>query len=416
MQRFIQQWIKISLISLAAVALLGCVLRYKIAFSLPFINQKYLLHAHSHFAFAGWITQALMACLVGYLAKHSPINIQKKYAFLLTANWLAALGMLFTFPWEGYGLFAIIFSTLSIFVSYFFAVIYWHDLNRLPQKSVAHNWFKLAVLFNAVSSIGAFSLAIMMATKNIHQELYMSAVYFFLHFQYNGWFFFASMGLFTAYLAGRGIELKHVRLVFRLFAIAVAPVYLLSILWAQLPAWLYVIVVWAVAAQFAGFLLLVINVKHFIKNIVYGLPKVAIWLAGFAAISLAIKLVLQLFSVIPSLNQAVFGFRPIVIGYLHLFFLGIITLFIFSYSVLQNYIVPTRKTVNAIYLFTAGIIINEVLLMLQGVCDLFYITIPLINEALFVAALIMFAGILLTVIYQFKKPSYISTFRKLYTY
>jgi len=74
MQQFIQRWIKFSLISLAAVAFLGCKLRYKIAFSLSFINQKYLLHHHSHFAFAGWITQALMACLIGYLSKSSLTN------------------------------------------------------------------------------------------------------------------------------------------------------------------------------------------------------------------------------------------------------------------------------------------------------------------------------------------------------
>src|SRR5450755_456848 len=74
MQQFIQRRIKFSLISLAAVAFLGCILRYKIAFSLSFINQKYLLHAHSHFAFTGWITQALMACLIGHLSKSSLTN------------------------------------------------------------------------------------------------------------------------------------------------------------------------------------------------------------------------------------------------------------------------------------------------------------------------------------------------------
>jgi hypothetical protein len=85
MQRFIQQWIKVSLISLATVAFLGCILRYKIAFPLPFINQKYLLHTHSHFAFTGWITQALMACLVGYLSKSSLTNPLISELFLAAA-------------------------------------------------------------------------------------------------------------------------------------------------------------------------------------------------------------------------------------------------------------------------------------------------------------------------------------------
>src|SRR5665647_154052 len=115
MQRFIQQWIKISLISLATVALVGCILRYKIAFSLPFIDQKYLLHGHSHFAFAGWITQALMSLLVGYLAKEKGQQIFTRYRFLLYTNLISAYGMLLSFPLQGYGKISISFSTLSIF-------------------------------------------------------------------------------------------------------------------------------------------------------------------------------------------------------------------------------------------------------------------------------------------------------------
>lgn len=416
MQRFIQQWIKISLLSLATVALIGCILRYKIAFSLPFVDQKYLLHAHSHFAFSGWITQALMVCLTGYLAKSSPTKIQKKYQVLLLANIITACGMLFSFPWEGYGVISIIFSTLSIFVSYFFAVIFWRDLNRLPQKNIAHSWFKFAVIFNAVSSIGAFSLAFMMATKIMHPELYTAAVYFFLHFQYNGWFFFACMGLFTAYLSTQNIHLKYMPLVLQLFVAAIVPVYFLSILWIEPSRWFYIIIVLSAIAQVVAFLLIIFMLKPYLKKVISRLPPIAVWLAGFAAISLFIKLLLQLLSVIPSLNQMVYGFRPIVIGYLHLVFLGIITLYLLSHFILHNYIIMSKATIKGIYLFTAGIIINEVLLMLQGICDLFYINIPFINEMLFAAAIIMFTGITFTVMSQFKRIEYLNTSQTLFTY
>ena len=415
MQRFIQRWIKISLISLATVALLGCILRYKIAFSLPFVDQKYLLHAHSHFAFSGWITQALMTCLAGYLAKFSQEKIQKKYNVLLLANLIAACGMLFSFPWEGYGIVSIIFSTLSIFVSYFFAVIYWRDLNRLPQKSATHNWFKLAILFNAVSSIGAFGLAFMMAKKVMHPELYTAAIYFFLHFQYNGWFFFACMGLFTGYLSAQNINLKYMPLVRKLFATAVVPVYFLSILWVEPGLWLYLIIVIAVMLQFVAFLVLVFTVRPYLKKIISQSPPIAIWLTSFAAISLFIKLLLQLLSVVPTLNQMVYGFRPIVIGYLHLVFLGIITLYILGYCILHNYIITSKAAIKGIYIFTAGIIINEVLLMLQGIYDLFYINIPYMSEMLLAAAIIMFTGITFTVISQFKKIEYLNTSSTLLT-
>lgn len=180
------RWLKISLINLLIVACLGVTLRYKILFSLPFVDQKHLLHGHSHFAFAGWITQALMALLVSYLAKQPALFELKKYNRLLYANLFSAYGMLIAFPIEGYGLFSIIFSTASIFVSYAFAFIYWRDLNRLKNRSATHSWFKAAVLFNAVASLGAFALTIMMVNKVIHQNWYLAAEYFYLHFQYNG--------------------------------------------------------------------------------------------------------------------------------------------------------------------------------------------------------------------------------------
>ncbi|HVX49284.1 MAG TPA: hypothetical protein VHB48_03975 [Chitinophagaceae bacterium] len=389
MQQFVQKWFRVSLASLALVAFLGCILRYKILFPLPAVNQKYLLHAHSHFAFAGWVTQALMACLVGCLAgSNKQVNI-KKYDALLGANIVCAYGMLVSFPFQGYGLFSIIFSTLSIFVSYAFAFVYWRDLNRLPKNPSA-SWFKAAVLFNAVSSLGAFSLAFMMATKNTHEQWYMAAVYFFLHFQYNGWFFFGCMGLFTQYLSTRGLLQKHWQKTFALFFLAVIPEYFLTVLWMSLPAWLYTIIVCATILQLAGFLFLVLSVKPVLKRLLTGVTVPAKWLAGMSALALSIKLALQALSVIPSLNQLVFGFRPIVIGYLHLVFLGIVSLFLLAYALQNKYLLQSRALVSGLYGFAAGIVVNELLLMAQGLGALWYINIPYINYMLLAAAVIMF--------------------------
>jgi hypothetical protein len=92
------RWIYISFFNLLIVALLGVVMRYKIAFSLPFINQKNFLNAHSHFAFAGWISQALMFFIVLYIYQNSPFFSYKKYRLLLWLNLLTAYGMLCSFP------------------------------------------------------------------------------------------------------------------------------------------------------------------------------------------------------------------------------------------------------------------------------------------------------------------------------
>ena len=191
----IRRWLQVSFFNLLLVSLLGSLLRYKIAFSFPLLDQKYLLHSHSHFAFAGWITQALMALMVQWLSQYKGSGVYKKYRWLLYANLITAYGMLIFFIVEGYAFWSILFSTLSIFVSYSFAILFWKDLRTLEHKTISSYWYKAALIFSVVSSAGAFSLAFMMANKVIHEKWYLGAVYFFLHFQYNGWFFFSGMGL-----------------------------------------------------------------------------------------------------------------------------------------------------------------------------------------------------------------------------
>ena len=377
------------------VSLLGVTLRYKIAFSLPFIDQKFLLEAHSHFAFAGWISQVLMAFIVKYLYEKD-VNIQmKKYQRLLLANIITAYGMLLSFPFQGYGAISIIFSTLNIFVSYAFAFFVWKDLNSLKANCVSHNWFKASLAFNAFSSLGVFLLAFMLATKSVQTNLYLATEYFFLHFQYNGWFFFACMGLLQAYMISKNIAPanKISKMIFWLFFIAAIPAYFLSALWLPIPIWVYVMVVIAAAMQCVGFIILMNHLVKSRKLVAQNLSKQTKLLWLFALIALVIKLSLQMVSVVPSLSTLTVGFRPIVIGYLHLVLLGVITIFLIGYFTEVN-AVHHKSFYTGVTIFVGGIIINEILLMIEGAAALTYTSIPFINELLFVAALIMFSGLL----------------------
>ncbi|MGG9971110.1 hypothetical protein ACQ33O_04875 [Ferruginibacter sp. SUN002] len=390
----LQRWIKISLINLLIVATLGVILRYKIAFSLPFIDQKHLLHGHSHFAFAGWISQAIMTLLVAYLSKQNPTARLRKYQWLLYGNLFTAYAMLIAFPVEGYGLFSIIFSTCSIFVSYIFMVIYWKDLNKLKENNPAHSWFKTAILLNSFSSLGAFALAIMMAAKIVHQNWYLAAEYFYLHFQYNGWFFFACMGLIVSKLSVI-VSPEKLKRIFLLFAGAIAPAYFLSTLWMHIPVWVYILIVVAAFAQVFGWMYTIYLIKSNTTKLAF--TPISKWLFIFSGIALSIKLLLQLGSTIPSLSTLAFGFRPIVIGYLHLVLLGVTTIFLLGYMFVINTFTISKTTAISAGIFIAGIIINEIFLMTQGVSALTYITIPFINEALLLAALIMFIGLLILI-------------------
>ena len=402
MNSFLSKWLSISILNLSFVAALGLILRYKIAYSLPFLDQKYILHSHSHFAFSGWITQTLMILMIFYLSKTLGKEINSRYYWLLYANLISSYGMMISFILQGYGLYSISFSTLNIFAFYAFAFYFWHDLNRIKEKSTTILWFKAALVFGFISSFGAFNLAYMMANKMSNQNVYLTSIYFFLHFQYNGWFLFAGMGLLNDKLEIITGKRKKLYRAFQLFCIACIPAYFLSILWMEFISNIYILLIAAVIAQLAAWIIIL---KVYYKNRSLIRQKITYYgkiLLILSALAFTIKLILQSGSIHPELSHLSYGFRPIIIGYLHLVLLGVTSIFLLGYIVSFELIRINKLLIKGIFIFVAGVIINELLLMIQGVAALSYTAIPYINEMLLVAAVILFSGILIMLISRFK--------------
>ena len=399
-------WLKISFINLLFVAILGLLMRYKIGFEFPFLNQKNLQQAHSHFAFAGWISHTIMVLMLVFLANKKPKStnvLWKKYNIVLSANLLCAYVMLIAFIIQGFALITIVFSTLSIIVACVFAYLYFQDLKPVPKDDLAKNWFKGALFFNIISSLGNFALAYMMITKNIHQKEYLVSVYYYLHFQYNGWFFFACIGLLVGLLELRASENAFYERFFYLFFAACIPAYFLSTLWLDLPIWIYLLTVFAAIIQVYAwfkFLAIIIKTKAKIINNYPTFLRNIILLAGFA---LTIKLFLQLGSTIPALSQLAFGFRPIVIAYLHLILLAVISLFLLVYIFATNLIPMNNGLKKGLIIFTIGVFLNEIILAVQGIAGFSYTGIPYVNELLFGAAIVLVIGVGTIVVFSLKK-------------
>jgi hypothetical protein len=385
-------WIKISLLNLSIVALLGVLMRYKIGFEFPFFDQKNIQHAHSHFAFAGWISQIIMAYMINVLQQKITAPRLKTYQNLLIANCIFAFGMLIAFSTQGYAFFSILCSVCSILISFAFSGLYIVDLNKTKQI-VAKRWFILALIFNILSSLGTFALVYMMATKKIPQHAYLASVYFYLHFQYNGWFFFACIGLLFNYMAIRFENSSVPQSVYWLFALSCIPAYGLSILWLNIPTSVYIGIAFAAIAQFIGWLILLAYAwraynKH--QTELHWLIKL-LFIAF--ALSLTIKLSLQLGTLVPSISKLAFGFRPVVIAYLHLVFLAVTSVFLFLYGFAQDLILKTKWSIVGMLVFLIGIFANELLLGIQGIASFSYIMVPNINIMLFAVAVWMFIGI-----------------------
>jgi hypothetical protein len=399
-------WLKFSLFNLLLVAVLGLLMRYKIGFEFPFLDQKSLQHSHSHFAFAGWISHTLMVLMLVFLThkiSETTADFFKKYNFVLIANLICAYVMLVSFIIQGYGMVSITFSTLTIVVACVFAIMYFQDLKLIPKDDLSKNWFKGALFFNVISSLGTFYLAYMMATKTIIQNDYLASIYYYLHFQYNGWFFFACMGFLISLLKLKASENSFYNKFFYLFFISCIPAYFLSTLWLKLPLWVYVLtVISAIIQVYAWFKFLSIVVKSR-REMVRNYPTFLRNIFLFAGLALTLKLLLQLGSTIPALSQLAFGFRPIVIAYLHLILLAVISLFLLFYIFATKLILPNNAVKNGLITFAIGVFLNEIILAIQGVAGFSYTKVPFVNEMLFGAAIVLVIGIGITAIFSLKK-------------
>lgn len=391
-------WLRIALVNLLIVALLGTVMRYKIAFTFPYLNQKYLQHAHSHFALIGWITHALFVLMAEVLLRDNPLASARRYNRLIGANLICAYGMLIAFAAQGYRPVSITLSVFSIAVSYVYAFFFIRDMRALhtPYKK----WFTAALAFNVLSSFGTFVLGYMMGTHNYNSNIHLGALYYYLHFQYNGFFMFACLGLLFARLHMEIVD-KSDRL-FWMFFVACVPAYFLSILWANLPMWLFMLMVAAAIVQFIGWLQFLIGIRS-------GLPTIRknsrMLFVVFVVVSLAVtaKFLLQLGSTVPALSKLAFGFRPIVIAYLHLVLLAIISVFVIAYMYRFGLLARSRMASAGIGLFVVAVYLNEVVLGTQGIASFSYTVIPCVNEMLFGVAVFIFVTIVMMLWSQRRK-------------
>ena len=77
-------------------------------------------------------------------------------------------------------------------------------------------------------------------------------------------------------------------------------------------------------------------------------------------------------TIIPALGNAVFGYRPIIIGFLHLVFLGFVSFYIFFNFLEAGVFAKTRISTAAIWSFIAAVTLNETILLIEGVGLMFY--------------------------------------------
>ena len=386
-------WLKFSVFNFFLVALLGVIMRYKIQYSFPFLDQKHLQEAHSHFAFYGWITNVLYVLIVNYISKVNPLVQLKKYEYLIMINLAASFAMLGAFMYGGYFWASIAASTAALLTSFVFCYFFVKDARKI--QDVSKIWFLAGLFFAVISSVGVFNLAYMMSSKNISQDIYLASEYYFLHFQYNGFFIFSCIGLLLYSLkeAGSPISERNNRLMFWLMFFGCLVGVGLSVLWMKLPVFIFALIVLTTIGQTASAVMLFGFVRKSWTNLVLKWSPMQRFVLIYVGFAFAVKIALQLGSNIPALNQFAFGFRNVVIAYLHLVLLMCIATFLLNQILATNYFTVTKTLLLGLKMFLLGIFLNELMLGLMGIFSIKYISIPYANHFLLYFSLLIFVAL-----------------------
>ncbi len=389
MQINLNRAIQIAFFNFLLVAIIGCFLRCLFIKPVAGINYAYILHAHSHLAFLGWVFMALYALLVhAYLPAQRLYS--RKYLWMFLGLQLANLGMLATFPFMGYALWSIIFSAMHALIAMLFA---WHFIRDSHQHAgLAHKtsikWITWALLLMILSNLAPFALGPVSATMG-RGDLYYLLIYFYLHFQYNAWFTFAILGLILWQLEISGVntDTRLVKLGFRLKLIAVFPAYILSALWTSPEKIWYFIAGLAAILQLAGLICLLVFLFKYAAVLMAKGSFLLKLLLIMGLLALFIQHLLMSLSVIPSLGHLAFA-RNIVIAYLHLVLIGFVTVLLFFHFLKLNLIRMNGLSRFGILIFLMAFVLTEIILVFQG---------QIANNRiwLFYLALLQLAGILI---------------------
>ncbi len=390
-----KKWYVVALFNLFILTLLGLLLRYKINFPLPFLKQENLLHAHSHFAFYGWVGFLLQLVLL-----HNYTNAYQRatrfWNRFFIATTIVNYAMIISFATFGYAGISIVLSTVALWLSYVYAYQLYKALpkeNGQNQK-VSLQFVKAALFFLLLSSLGPYAVAILMAAKVPDPYWSHNALYFFLHFQYNGWFTFGVLSfLFKKLERSTAYNPKYARSFFLILAITCAPSYFFTSLWHHRPLWVTIVISVTATMQASSLYFLWKLLHQNTRNVYARLPLICRWLYSLAIMAFIIKIILQFFAIQPQIAQLAFGFRPVIIGYLHLVFLGFVSMYLLS-RLADKGILSLQHPLTSVGLivFAVGIFLNELLLAIQGFADIYELFLPNMNLFLFLNTFTLVAG------------------------
>lgn len=194
---------RLPIIFFSIAVAMGTFLRWQYINPTSGVNFRNVLHGHSHLMFSGWVLNVLLFAFIDANIK----QVNKIFSPLLITLQVCTTGMLIAFPIQGYGLTSITLSTLHTLISIITITFFFHQTKASTSISL---WYaKLSIIFFLISTIGPFSLGYLSSRGLDQSYWYNYSIYFYLHFQYNGFFTFGILSLLYELLENKKINFDY---------------------------------------------------------------------------------------------------------------------------------------------------------------------------------------------------------------
>ena len=358
-----------------------------------FFNIRHVTHSHSHIGLLGWIYTILSSLICQYFLRETD---RKPYFILFLCTQFCILGMLFSFPFGGYFLYSIIFSSLFIICTYWFSIFFLKrskkynfirfsiskSVDTEHDKPLSLKFVHWGIYFLILSSIGIWLLPVAIVKAGKGSDWYNSALYFFLHFQYNGWFLAVLFGLLVGEIEHNSL-LNSKRLKGALYNFVIGTIGSVTLSWVGFfnEPILYII------GNISGFLLLASIFELY--RAYMQLEKPAFLMQMFLLLCM-LKTIFMFLGSFPWIAEVVLPNREFVISYLHFTFLGVIGFGVLHFLEKNLHI---HFPYWSLSLYTTAFVGSEILIAYKGIailCELFvpdnyYLLLVVFSSLFFIA-------------------------------
>ena len=358
-----------------------------------FFNIRHVTHSHSHIGLLGWIYTILSSLICQYFLRETD---RKPYFILFLCTQFCILGMLFSFPFGGYFLYSIIFSSLFIICTYWFSIFFLKRSKKYNfirfsisksvdvenDKPLSLKFVHWGIYFLILSSIGIWLLPVAIVKAGKGSDWYNSALYFFLHFQYNGWFLAVLFGLLVGEIEHKSL-LNSKRLKGALYNFVIGTIGSVTLSWVGFfnEPILYII------GNISGFLLLASIFELY--RAYMQLEKPAFLMQMFLLLCM-LKTIFMFLGSFPWIAEVVLPNREFVISYLHFTFLGVIGFGVLHFLEKNLHI---HFPYWSLSLYTTAFVGSEILIAYKGIailCELFvpdnyYLLLVIFSSLFFIA-------------------------------